>query len=185
MINDECLCTYNPETWEWKANHIRKESVAVNHEVNRFVYNCQSNIFFVNCSNNHNRHLTLGPLFIACIILPICFFIPTLPLQFCVFFHQLNDSCKGLVAKPLVVLARSRAYGPVLSVCPSVRKHDNSLQTQRIDLKLSIYLFEAKSGAKFEDGQNRTKKFSCHWYLIETNVGSMGQIKILSEWAEI
>ncbi len=67
-----------------------------------------------------------------------------------------------------------------LSVRPSVRKHDNSLQTQRIDLKLSTHLNEAKSGAKFEDGQNRTKKFSCHGYLIETNVGSMGQKKFCS-----
>jgi hypothetical protein len=68
------------------------------------------------------------------------------------------------------LLARSRAYGPVLSVCLSVRKHDNSLQTQRIDLKLSTHFFEAKSGAKFEDGQNRAKYFQCHWYLIETNM---------------
>jgi hypothetical protein len=52
-------------------------------------------------------------------------------------------------------LARSRANGPVLSV----RKHDNSFQTQRIDLKLSTHLNKPKSGAKFEDGQNRTKNF--------------------------
>ena len=59
----------------------------------------------------------------------------------------------------LSVLARSRAYGPVLSVCPSVRKHDNSLQTQPIDLKLSTHLNKSKLGAKFEDGQNRKKNF--------------------------
>ncbi len=54
-------------------------------------------------------------------------------------------------------------------------RYNNSLQTQRIDLKLSTFLFEAKSGAKCEDGQNRTKLYSCHGYLIETKVGSMGQ----------
>jgi hypothetical protein len=59
--------------------------------------------------------------------------------------------------------------------CLSVMQHDNSLQIQHIDLKLSTHLNEAKSGAKFEDGQNRTKKISCHGYLIETNIGSMGQ----------
>ncbi len=80
-----------------------------------------------------------------------------------------------IVSSRLSFLARSRAYGPVMSVCLSVRKHDNSLQTQQIDLKLSTHLNKLKLGAKFEDGQNRTKKFSCHWYLIETNVGSMGQ----------
>ncbi len=47
--------------------------------------------------------------------------------------------------------------------------------TQHIDLKLSTHLNEVKSGAKFEDGQNRTKKFKCHGYHIETNVGSMEQ----------
>ena len=62
-----------------------------------------------------------------------------------------------------------------LSVCLSVCPPSNSLQTQHIDLKLSTLPFEAKSGAKFEDGQNRTKIYSCHWYLIETKVGSMGQ----------
>ena len=61
------------------------------------------------------------------------------------------------------------------SVRPSVEKHDNSLQIQHIDLKLSTHLNKALTWAKFEDGQNRTKKFSCHWYLIETKVGSMGQ----------
>jgi hypothetical protein len=62
-----------------------------------------------------------------------------------------------------------------LSVRPSVRPPPNSLQTQHIDLKLSTLLFEAKLGAKFEDGQNRTKFYSCHGYLIKAKVGSMGQ----------
>jgi hypothetical protein len=60
-------------------------------------------------------------------------------------------------------------------VRPSVRRHDNSLQTQPIDLKFFTHLFQTKLGAKFEDGQNRNKFFSCHGCLIETNVGSMGQ----------
>jgi hypothetical protein len=38
--------------------------------------------------------------------------------------------------------------------CLSVMQHDNSLQIQHIDLKLSTHLNEAKSGR-----QNRTKKF--------------------------
>ncbi len=67
-------------------------------------------------------------------------------------------------------LARSRAYGPVMSVC----KHDKSPQTQRIDLKFSTHLNEAKSGVKFKNGQNRNTFFSYHEYLIETNIGSMG-----------
>ncbi len=75
----------------------------------------------------------------------------------------------------LTVLARSRAYGPVLSVRLSVRRHDNSLQTQPIDLKLSTHLNKLKSGAKFEDGQNRNKFISCHGYLIETKVGLWGK----------
>ncbi len=62
-----------------------------------------------------------------------------------------------------------------LSVRLSVRWHDNSLQTQPIDLKLSTHLNKLKLGVKFEDGQNRNKFYSCHGYLIETNVGSMGQ----------
>ncbi len=63
------------------------------------------------------------------------------------------------------------------SVRLSVRPPPNSLQTQHIHLKLSTLLFQAKSGAKFEDGQNRTKFYSGHGYLIETKVGSMGQKK--------
>ncbi len=61
------------------------------------------------------------------------------------------------------------------SVRPSVRWHDNSLQTQHIDLKLSTHLNKLKLGVKFEDGQNRNKKVSCHGYLILTKIGSMGQ----------
>ena len=71
-----------------------------------------------------------------------------------------------------------RAYQSTMSVCPSVCLSvppPNSFQTQHIDLKLSTLLFDAKSGAKFKDGQNRTKFYSCHGYLIENKVGSMGQ----------
>ncbi len=45
------------------------------------------------------------------------------------------------------------------SVRLSVWRHDNSFQTQHIDLKLSTHLFEVKSGDKFEDEQNRNKFF--------------------------
>ncbi len=65
-----------------------------------------------------------------------------------------------------------------MSVCLSVRPSvppPNSLQTQHVDLKLSTLLFDAKLGAKFEDGQNWTKLYSCNGYLIETKVESMGQ----------
>ncbi len=72
-------------------------------------------------------------------------------------------------------LARSRAYGPVLSVRPSVMQHDNSLQTQHIDLKFFTRRNEPKSGAKFEGEQNQTNLFSCHGYLILTKIGSMGK----------
>jgi hypothetical protein len=46
---------------------------------------------------------------------------------------------------------------------------------QPIDLKFPTHLNEAKSGSKFEDGQNRTTKISCHGYLIKSNVGSIEQ----------
>ncbi len=60
------------------------------------------------------------------------------------------------------ILVFSPIQGFMDPFCLSVRWHDNSLQTQPIDLKLSTHLNEAKSGAKFEDGQNRNKKNSCH-----------------------
>ncbi len=60
----------------------------------------------------------------------------------------------------------------------------NFLQIQPIDLKFSTHLNEAKTGTKFEDGQNRTKKF-----VISTSsnpkVGLWSKKIILSEWPEI
>jgi hypothetical protein len=77
-------------------------------------------------------------------------------------------------------LARSRAYGPVLSVRLSGGTI-TPLKLQHIHLKLSTLLFEAKSGAKFEDGQNRTKKFHVVGTSSKPKLGLWGKKIILSE----
>jgi hypothetical protein len=63
----------------------------------------------------------------------------------------------------------------------SIRPPPNSLQTQHIDLKLSTLLFEAKSGAKIEDGQNRTKFFHVMGTSSKPKLGIWGKKIILSE----
>ena len=73
-----------------------------------------------------------------------------------------------------------RAYQSTMSVCLSVPP-PNSLQTQHIDLKLSTLLFEAKSGAKFEDGQNWTKFFHVMGTSSKPKLGLWGKKFILSE----